>query len=156
MPGVSGAGSVIRNVSPMLCESCHQREAMVHLTRTVWAEGFGQEPGTRREQHFCEQCADTYFACTPGMNSARRLICLSDSYRAKLYDLLETAHPEAFDNGDTEACRRGSELMRSFLREHLAKEKIELNDDGFDMLCQDFFCSHHFYSRIDEYKQKKG
>ena len=69
----------------MRCESCHQREAMVHLTTTIEAEGLGQEPGTQREQHFCEQCADTYFACTPGMNSARGLICLSDSYRSKLW-----------------------------------------------------------------------
>ena len=90
------------------------------------------------------------------MNSARHLICLSDSYRAKLYDLLETAHPEAFDNTIVEACRRGSELMRSFLREHLTKDKIELNDDGFEMLSQDFFGSHFFYSRSDEYKRKKG
>ncbi len=140
----------------MLCESCHQREAIVHLTTTVAAERLGQEPGSQREQHFCEQCADSFFACTPGMNSARHLICLSDSYRSKLYDLLETTHPEAFDNSNTEACRRGSELMRNFLREHLTKDKIELNADGFDMLCGDFFCSHHFYSRLDEYKRKNG
>ena len=90
------------------------------------------------------------------MNSSRHLICLSDSYRSKLYDLLETAHPEAFDNSDTEACRRGSELMRSFLREHLTKDKIELNDDGFEMPCRDYIGSHYFYSRSDEYKRKKG
>jgi len=90
------------------------------------------------------------------MNSARHLICLSDSYRSKLYDLLEIAHPEAFDNGEAEACRRGSELMRRFLREHLTKDKIELNEDAFDMLCEDFFGSHHFYSRADEHKRKKG
>ncbi len=72
------------------------------------------------------------------------------------HDLLETAHPEAFDNSDTEACRRGSELMRNFLREHLTKDKIELNEDAFGMLCGDFYCSHHFYSRADEYKRKKG
>src|SRR5437870_13340752 len=116
----------------MLCESCHQREAMVHLTTTIGAKGLGQEPGTDRKQHFCEQCADAYFACTPGMNSARHLICLSDSYRARLYDLLETAHPEAFDNSTTEACRRGSELMRRFLRVHLTKDKLELNEDALD------------------------
>src|SRR6185369_16389586 len=99
------------------------------------------EPGTQREQHFCEQCADSYFACTPGMNSSRHLICLSDSYRSKLYDLLEVAHPEAFDNSDAEACRRGSELVRVFLRHHLAKDGIELNEDGFLMLWSDFNCS---------------
>src|SRR5260221_551430 len=140
----------------MLCESCHQREAMVHLTTTAESEGLGSGLGIQREQHFCEECADSYFACTPGMNSSRHLICLSDSYRSKLYDLLETVYPEAFDNSDTEACRRGSELMRNFLREHLAKDKIELNEDAFDMLCGDFYCSHHFYSRADEYKRKNG
>ena len=129
---------------------------MVHLATTVGVESIGQEPGAQREQHFCQECADSYFTCTPGMNSARDLICLSDSYRSKLYDLLETAHPEAFDNSDTAACRRGSELMRNFLREHLTKDKIELNEDAFDMLCGDFYCSHHFYSRADEYKRKKG
>ena len=129
---------------------------MVHLTATVGGENLGQQPGTQREQHFCQECADSYFACMPGMNSMRHLLCLSDSYRSKLYDLLEIAHPEAFDNSDTEACRRGSELMRNFLREHLTKDKIELNEEAFDMLCGDFFGSHHFYSRADEYKRKKG
>ena len=90
------------------------------------------------------------------MNSARHLICLSDSYRSKLYDLLEREHPEAFDNSNTEACCRGSELMQRFLRERLAKDKIELNEDAFNMLCGDFFGSHHFYNRVDEYKRKKG
>lgn len=139
---------MICDVSPMLCESCHQRDAVVHLTAT--------EGETQLERHFCEQCADTYFACTPGMNSARDLICLSDSYRAKLYDLLETHYPEAFDNSTDEACYRGSELMRSFLREHLTKDKIELNEDAFEMLCGDFFGSRHFYTRLDEYNKRKG
>jgi hypothetical protein len=129
---------------------------MVHLTTTDYTAAQDGEPSSAREQHFCEQCADEYFTRTPGMNSSRGLICLSDSYRSKLYDLLETAHPEAFDNSDTDTCRRGSELMRTFLREHLTKDGIELNQDGFDMLCQDFFGSHHFYTRADEYKQKKG
>jgi protein-arginine kinase activator protein McsA len=133
----------------MLCESCHQRQAVVHLT------AIAGEAGAQRKQHFCQQCADTYFACTPGLNSMRGLICLSDSYRATLYDLLETAHPEAFDNSTTEACRRGSELMRRFLREHLAKDKVELNEDAFNMLCADFFGSHHFYTRINEYNKRK-
>src|SRR5437870_6463346 len=113
----------------MLCEACHQREAMVQLTMSVHADSLDQQPSTKREQHFCEQCADEHFARTSGMNSARGLICLSDSYRSKLYDLLEAAHPEAFDNNDTEACRRASELMRNFPREHLAKDKVELNED---------------------------
>jgi len=140
----------------MLCEACHQREAMVHLSTTVHVEDLDEGPGAENEQHFCKECAEEYFARTPGMNSARHLICLSDSYRSKLYDLLEIAHPEAFDNGEAEACRRGSELMRRFLREHLTKDKIELNEDAFDMLCGDFFGSHHFYSRADEHKRKKG
>jgi len=118
----------------------------------VMAEGLGQEPGIQREQHFCEQCADTYFACTPGMNPRRDLICLSDSYRAKLYVLLEATHPEAFDDKDAETCQRASDLMRDFLREHLTKDKIELNEDAFEMLCRDFFGSHHFY----RHKRKKG
>jgi len=45
------------------------------------------------------------------MNSARGLICLSDSYRSKLYDLLEETYPEAFDNKDASACRRASKVM---------------------------------------------
>ena len=109
-----------------------------------------------REQHFCQECADAYFACTPGMNSSRHLICLSDWYRAKLYDALEIAHPEAFDNSTSEACQRGSELMRRFLRKHLVEDGIELNEDGFEMLCGDFFGSHHFYTRIDEHKRGKA
>jgi len=140
----------------MLCESCHQREATVHLTATVHVEGLGQERGTPQKQHFCRQCADSYFACTPAMNPLRGLICLSDSYRSMLYDLLERVHPEAFDNKDAETCRRESEWMRNFLREQLTKDKIELNEDAFEMLCHDFFCSHHFYSRADGYKKKNA
>ena len=142
----------------MLCESCHQREAMVHLTSTAMLgeDGVDLDSTTLLEQHFCQQCADAYFACTPGMNSMRGLICLSDSYRSKLYDLLEATHPEAFDNTTSQACQRGSELTRSFLREHLRKDGIELNEDGFNMLWGDFSCSHHFYRRADEFKKKKG
>jgi hypothetical protein len=146
---------VMRSVSLMLCEMCHQREATVHLTQTFYKAVAGHEPGTQK-QHLCQECADTYFACTPGMNSMRGLICLSDEYRSKLYGLLETAHPEAFDNHDTDACRRGSKVMREFLCEHLKKENIGVNEDAFDMLCQSFFCSREFYARADEYKQKKG
>src|SRR5689334_8117903 len=131
----------------MLCEACQQREALVHLGPAVQAENSVAEQSGEWEHHFCEECADEYFARTPGRNSSRRLICLSDWYRSKLYDLLEVEHPKAFDNSDTEACCRGSELMRSFLREHLTKANIELNDDAFEMLCADFFGSHHFYTR---------
>jgi len=90
------------------------------------------------------------------MNSSRGLICVSDWYRSKLYDLLETAHPEAFDNSTIESCRRGSELMRRFLREHLTQDKIEVNEDAFNMLLGDFLGSHHFYTRIDDYNKRKG
>jgi hypothetical protein len=122
----------------------------------MYADSVGHELGTEQKKHFCARCADGYFASTPGMNSARNLICLSDTYRARLYDLLEVASPEAFNNTDVEACRRGSAVMRTFLRQHLKMDNIELNEDGFDMVCQDFFGSHHFYSRVDKYKRKKG
>ncbi|HTE16388.1 MAG TPA: hypothetical protein VK642_15050 [Burkholderiales bacterium] len=86
------------------------------------------------------------------MNSARDLIRLSDFYRSKLYDELEDKHPEAFDNSDTEACQRGSEVMRRFLKKRLSKDNIKLNRDGFEILCHDFFGSRHFYDRIDKHK----
>jgi hypothetical protein len=70
--------------------------------------------------------------------------------------LLEGEHPEAFDYSDTEACERGSELARAFLRRHLAMDGIELNEDGFMMLWSDFNCSHHFYTRADDYKRRKS
>lgn len=138
----------------MLCQQCGKRQALVHLRRTSYAPDSGKELGTE-EQHFCESCADSYFASTPGMNSRRKLICLSDAYRSRLYDLLEAAHPGAFDNQDTEACRRSSELMTRFLREQLKKDKVEVSGDAFDMLCLDFFGSHHFYTREDEHHRKK-
>jgi len=69
--------------------------------------------------------------------------------------VLEVEHPEAFDYSDTVACERGSELTRVFLRQHLTTDGIEPNEDGFEMLWSDFNCSHHFYSRADEYKRKK-
>ena len=140
----------------MICDICHQREALVHLTSTVHIEGVDQAPSAQKEQHLCRECADEYFARTPGMNASRGLVCLSDWYRAKLYDLLEAAHPESFDNSTAEACERGSEVMRSFLREHLTRDKIQLNEDAFEMLCADFFGSHHFYARIDDYNRRKG
>ncbi len=46
--------------------------------------------------------------------------------------------------------------MRDFLREHLTKDKIELNEDAFEMLCRDFIGSHDFYRHADEHKRKKG
>lgn len=138
----------------MLCEACHQREARAHLTQTFYEGAAGHEPGTT-ERHFCQECADAYFAGTPGMNAMRDLICLSDSYRTKLYDLLETTHPEAFDNHDTEASRRGSNLTREFLREQFKKDNIEVNSDVFDMLLGSFW-SREFYDRAKQYRKKKG
>jgi hypothetical protein len=88
------------------------------------------------------------------MNPARDLIQLSSFYRSKLYDALEKAHPEAFDNSTTEACIKGSDLMRRFLRKHLTKDNIKLNKDGFEMLCLDFFGSHHFYDRVHKRKAR--
>lgn len=140
----------------MLCEICQQREAMVHLGAAVQAESSEAKQAGQWQRHFCQECADEYFARTPGMNASRDLICLSDWYRSKLYDLLEVEHPEAFDYSDTAACVRGSELMRLFLREQLTTAGIKLNNDGFEMLWNDFNCSHHFYKRADEYKRKKG
>jgi len=90
------------------------------------------------------------------MNSSRDLIGLSDFYRSKLYDQLEARHPEAFDNSNDEACLRGSEVMRRFLKEHLTKDNIRLNRDGFEMLCHDFFCSHQFYDRINKLRPKRA
>src|SRR5215831_12287709 len=119
----------------MLCQACQKNEATVHLTNTTCNQS-GDEV-ERKEQHFCEACADAFFASTPDMNPQRGLICLSDLYRFQLYDLLESVHPEAFDNHDSEACRRGSELMRAFLRERFKKDGLEVSGDAFEMLCLD-------------------
>jgi hypothetical protein len=148
--------SISLRFETMLCEACRQREATVHLTTTFHLGGPGREPGATQKQHFCVDCADEYFAHTPGKNWMRKLICLSDSYRSKLYDQLEKRHPEAFDNSTTEACRRGSELMRTFLREQLKQDGIEVNEDAFEKLGSDLFGSHHFYTRSDQFKKRKG
>jgi len=140
----------------MLCETCRQREALVHLEGTNEEGGSAPDRAAQWERHFCRECADEYFARTPGMNASRDLICLSDWYRSKLYDLLEAEHPEAFDNSDAETCELASELTRAFLRQHLTLDGIQLNEDGFEMLWSDFSCSHHYYSRADEYKRRKG
>jgi hypothetical protein len=144
----------------MECQACKKAEATVHLTRVFKAPGYGGEPGTQQQQRFCESCADAYFATTPGMNSLRGLICLSDSYRSKLYDLLEANHPEFFgneqgDNEDPETSRRRSQFEQDFLREQLKKGNVEVNEDAFGMLFADLFCSHHFYTRRDEYRRRR-
>jgi hypothetical protein len=117
----------------------------------IYPNTSGLEPG-KREQHFCKECLDTYFACTPWMNPLRGLICLSDDYRQKLYELLWPKHPEAWDNRDVEACRRGSKIMEAFLREHLKKEKIEVNDDAFGMLFGSFLDSN----QMEDFRKRKG
>lgn len=138
------------------CQVCQKREARVFLLATpIPASESGGKADTQPEQSFCKSCADEYYATTPGLNSARDLICLSDYYRSKLYDLLEATHPEAFDNSDREACDRGSKLMSRFLRKQLKIDRMDIRGDAFDMLCQDFIGSHHFYSRIDEFNRKK-
>lgn len=98
----------------MLCEACQQRDALVHLRHAAQDDSSEAEQSGDWEHHFCQECADGYSARTPGMNSSRDLICLSDWYQSKLYDLLETAHPEAFDTNTDEACDQGSEVMRFF------------------------------------------
>ena len=137
----------------MLCDVCQKREALVHISGSFQLLGVSLKS---KERHLCRECADAYYANTPGMNSARGLICLSDEYRERLYDMLAAQHPEAFDNSDAKACQRGSGIMRSFLRERLTKDGIELNSDGFEMLLCDFFGSHHFYRRSDDLKRKKA
>ena len=131
----------------MLCQACKKRDALVHLS-------LGSS--RRKQKHYCRECADRYYARTPGMNSARDLIKLSNFYRSKLYDELEARHPEAFDNSDREACLHGSDLMRRYLKKRLTKDGIKLNRDGFEMLCLDFFGSHHFYERADKLKKRTG
>jgi hypothetical protein len=129
-----------RVVAGTLCQACKKREATVHL-------GLGSS--RRKSKHYCHDCADRYFARTPGLNSSRDLIELSSRYRSKLYDELEALHPEAFDNSDADACRRGTTLVRRFLKARLTKDGIRLNSDGFEMLWHDFNFSRHFYERID-------
>ena len=135
----------------MLCQRCKKRGALVHLSVGVSPSG-----RTLKAKHYCRYCADAYFAKTPGMNSARDLIRLSDFYRTKLHDELESQYPEVFDNSSVEACSRGSQTIRRFLKERLAADNIKLNDDGFEMLWNDLNCSHHFYDRAEKLRQKAG
>jgi len=138
-----------------LCEVCKKRDASVISTPAIDTSGAEGESDVQQPRSMCKSCADSYYASTPGLNSARDLIRLSDSYRSKLYDLLEAAHPEAFDNQDTEACVRGSELMCKFLKKQLKKDRMDIRGDAFDMLCKDFFGSRKFYERADEFNGKK-
>src|SRR5579862_3527958 len=92
----------------MQCESCHQRPATVHNTKILYDEA--GVPKTEQEQHLCQQCADDFYACTPDLAHMRDLICLSDFYRSKLYDLMETKCPYAFDEWD--GVDRGAQIER--------------------------------------------
>lgn len=108
-----------------------------------------------REHHFCERCAEDYYASEFG--SHRNLICLSDWYRDYLYDILEAEHSKVIYEGEDESqLIRASEVMRNVLRQQLEKEKIELNEEVFTMLLTDLIGSHHFYARRNAYKNKKA
>lgn len=109
------------------------------------------------ERHFCEKCADKFFAGTPGMNSARHLICLSDAYRSRLLDKVEAELPEAFYEGDDlKRERTVSEKMTQFLRRELEREGIPIEGDAFVMLWADLFCGAAFYERRDKYNRENG
>src|SRR5712691_4843060 len=74
-----GTADTLLQVRIMLCELCHKREAMIHVTESTSAESPGVEPKTKghtvvelmtstytellgigsttkREAHYCEQC----------------------------------------------------------------------------------------------------
>lgn len=155
----------------MLCEMCKRREAMVHLSEstTEFAAEEGIDPESvdldsvphrdlgQKEQHFCNECADQYFAITPGMNSSRDLICLSDAYRKKLLDKVAAELPEVFYDGeDRKRAKEIAEKERGFLKQELTRERIEVNEDAFDMLWCDLFCSWHFYERRDAFNGREG
>jgi hypothetical protein len=62
-----------------------------------------------------------------GFNPLRNFLCVSDSYRSSLYDLLEATHPEAFYDGeDYSKLEQASEVMNAFLRQELRKAKSTL------------------------------
>ena len=91
-----------------------------------------------------------------GFNPLRNFICLSDSYRSSLYDLLETTHPEAFYDGtDFSRLTEASNTMNAFLRCELKKAKIKVNEDVLMMIFLDFIGSHHFYARRDAFKRRQ-
>ncbi len=133
-----------------LCEVCLANEASVFIGEA----GSEASQETLPARSLCRSCADAYYASAPGMSAGRQLIRLSDFYRAKLYDELEIEHPEAFDNSDSEACVRSSELMCKFLKKHLKKDHLDIRGDAFDMLCIDFFGSRLFYERAELFRKK--
>jgi hypothetical protein len=76
-----------------------------------------------------------------------------------LYDLIETNHPflfEDWDGLDVETRIARVKSIQAFLRDQLKKDGIELNEEGFLMLYGNLIGSHHFYTRQDEFRRKKG
>jgi hypothetical protein len=130
----------------MVCEMCQQKVATVHLTVNRMATD--EAAATSSEHHFCPECADRYFAQTPGMNASRGLIELSDEYRSKLLDELEQKHPTVFtwwrERGDV---KRNITLMREFLMPRLQVDRIDVAGDAFEMLFQDLTGSDEFNER---------
>jgi len=140
----------------MLCEICKKQDATVHLTQTTQGSTsmLGLPPG-QKELHMCEACADNFFAAGQDTNYMRNLICLSDFYRSKLYDLLESNHPKAFYHGESIAkLHKASETMEAFMREQFKKDNIQVGEDAFQMLRADFCFSHHYYTRADDYHKR--
>ena len=139
----------------MFCEKCHERQATVHLTEIARSQVVSDERVT--ERHFCDICGDDYMKNHPTLGAMRSLLCLSEGYRSRLYDLLEAAHPEAFYAGDDEALStRAAEAMTLFLRDELKRERIDVNEQVFEMLLCDFIGSHLFYSRRDAFNRNKS
>lgn len=104
------------------------------------------------ERHFCEECADKFFASAPGMNSTRSLICFSDAYRRRLLDKVEAEVPEAFYEGeDPNRMREVSEKEMEFLRRELEREGLPVEGDAFLMLWANLFCGAEFYERRDRF-----
>ena len=123
---------------------------MVHITNI--------DGGERRQLDLCENCADAYYKSTPRMNAFRGLICLSDSYREDLYKRLEQSHPEVFEpSSNSESILVARDTMRHFLQRTLQEDKIEVNNDGLEMLLVDLAMSDHFNARQHQFRirQKK-
>ena len=133
----------------MLCEMCQKNVAVVHLTTENRGDVRESGPRITTKHHFCEDCADKYFASMPGMNASRDLIQLSDRCRSKLYDLLEVEHPEVFQRGDNDHLFECANIMGKFLFEQLKREGVELNEGGFGMLLGGFIGSAEYYERCD-------
>jgi hypothetical protein len=129
----------------MLCEACKKEPATVHLTTASKPEVTGE-----RTFHFCEACAKAIVPLMPELPP--QLLCLSDLYRSRLYDALQSSHPEAFyTREDPKLRRKATNAMETFLREQLRKDKIDIGDFAFQMLLHDFSFSRHFYERRDLY-----